>query len=172
MGLVFVPMIKVELTNIEIGMGCLIGCGRTIRGKHFKDASRKRKKEKNMSQWHIDIEGACGEIAFAKWKGAYWTGSEMDTFKGGDVGDFQVRHTHLQQGCLIVRPGDKDSDPYALVTGEAPYFVVVGWMEAGEAKQEKWLHGQNTDEPYYRVPQQALTKFGEVTVSDGFDIPF
>ncbi len=151
---------EVTLNNTEIAVAALIGCGRTIRGKGFRDPSRTRKKESGLSQWQIDIEGACAEAAFAKARNLYWSGLALDTFKAGDVGDVQVRHTELEYGSLVLRPTDTDdSAPFALVIGSAPTFRVIGWIIAGDGKQEQWKHGKDTSEPYWRVPQSALRSF-------------
>lgn len=150
---------EVILNNTEIAVAALIGCGRTIRGKGFRDPSRARKKESGLNQWQIDVEGSCAEAAFAKSRNLYWSGIALDTFKAGDVGDVQVRHTELEYGSLVLRPGDDDAAPFALVIGTAPTFSVIGWIIARDGKQEQWKHGKNTSEPYWRVPQSALQRF-------------
>ena len=148
-------MIAQHLTDAEILQACVIGCMRTIKGKRLVDPSKQRKKEQKASQWHLDIEGACAEMAYAKARDKFWSAA-WDTFKEPDVGPVQIRHTELQHGCLIVRPDDKDHEPFALVTGTAPDFIIVGWMLAGDAKRDIWAQGLNTNEPYWRVPQSAL----------------
>jgi len=152
-------VIKVTLENAEIIQGCLIGCMRTIRGKDFKDPSATRKKEKNVSQWHIDIEGACAEMAFAKGIDIYWSGMAMDTLKAPDVGVVQIRHTDLEYGGLILRPDDNDSETFALVTGAVPKFCIVGWICASDGKVDHRKQGQDTSEPYWKVPQAELNQF-------------
>jgi hypothetical protein len=152
-------MLEVTLSNAEIIQAALIGCMRTIRGKSFRDPSSSRKKQKKYSQWHLDIEGSCAEMAFAKARDLYWSGITMDTFKDGDVGEVQVRHTELAHGSLVLRPGDNDSSPFALVIGAAPTFMVVGWIYARDGKQKQWAQGKDGDEPYWRVPQSDLRRF-------------
>ena len=66
-------------------------------------------------------------MAYAKARDMFWSAA-WDTFKEPDVGPVQIRHTELENGCLIVRPDDKDYEPFALVTGKSPDFVVVGWI--------------------------------------------
>ena len=48
---------------------------------------------------------------------------------------------------------------FALVIGEAPTFTVIGWIYAGDGKQEQWAHGEDGSEPYWRVPQSELRSF-------------
>lgn len=152
-------LVEITLSNAEMMQAASIGCIRTIRGKGLADPSRSRKKEKGFSQWHLDVEGACAEMAFAKCLDLYWSGIAMDTFNAGDVGDIQVRHTDLEFGSLILRPADDDSATFALVIGAAPVFTVVGWIHAGDGKKDQWAHGKDSGEPYWRVPQSELRRF-------------
>jgi len=121
--------------------------------------------------WHIDIEGACAEMAFAKHFGLYWDGS-VNTFKAPDVGLMQVRSTMRLDGGLIIRPKDEAHERYALVvgstrcpnelTGGRPgcgYFVMVGWMLGSDIKQDKYLAFKDSDTPAWLVPQRDLHPF-------------
>lgn len=149
---------EVRLTNAEVIQACLVGCMRTIKGFALDDVSRSRKKSKNMSQWHIDIEGACAEMAFARLHDRYWSAA-WDSFKEPDVGPIQIRHTDLDYGCLVLRPADADDEQFALVVGATPTFKVIGWIKCIDGKQPQWQHGTDTSEPYWRVPQDDLRKF-------------
>ena len=106
--------------------------------------------------WQVHIEGACGEMAFAKATGRYWSGS-INTFKaGGDVGNIQVRTRSRDDYDLIVRDDDRDEDIFVLVIGKAPTFRVVGWIQGAEAKRPSWRHVYGARPPAFFVPQAAL----------------
>jgi hypothetical protein len=105
--------------------------------------------------WQVHIEGACGEMAFAKGIGLYWDAG-VDTFKAPDVGLIQVRTRSKDYYELIVRKDDPD-EIFVLVTGTAPCYTIRGWMNGKDAKQEKWLKGHGGREEAYFVPQSALS---------------
>lgn len=115
--------------------------------------------------WNIDIEGACGELAVAKVLNLYWSGG-IDTFKGYDIGTFQVRTTPSHSNSLIVRPPDPESHRYVLVTGLCPDYCIHGWLHGYEAKQARWLRGHNGRPPAYFVPSSALHPIDELPQLD------
>jgi hypothetical protein len=88
--------------------------------------------------WSIHIEGAAGEMAAAKALGRYWA-MPVNTFKAdGDVGELQIRTGPRHHNEFIVRPGDRDSDTFVLVTGRSPRFRVHGYIIGGQAKRSAW----------------------------------
>lgn len=109
----------------------------------------------------IHVEGACGEMAFAKWSGRYWSCS-VNTYKdGGDVGKIQVRTRSKSWYELIVRKNARDDDLFVLVTrqpdrDQQPTFDIVGWYFARDAKQERWLQTHGDRPAAYFVPQIVL----------------
>lgn len=111
----------------------------------------------------IHFEGACGEVAFAKATGRYWS-APVDTFKEPDFApDIQVRTRSLHIYELIVRPDDADNERFVLVTSEeCPYFRIVGWITGAEAKRPEWLATHGGREPAYFVPHAALRDLGEL----------
>ena len=95
-------------------------------------------------------------MAAAKALGRYWT-MPVNTFKdGGDVGELQIRTRPRHYNELIVRPGDRDTDTFILVTGRSPQFRVHGYITGGQAKRRCWLHDYGGRPPAYFVPQSAL----------------
>ena len=109
--------------------------------------------------WSNHVEGAAGEMAFAKYRDRYWSGS-VGTFKeGGDVGDVQIRTRSKSGYDLIVRDGDRDDDYFVLVVGTAPRFRIVGWIRAADAKQPQWRQEHGGRPGAYFVPQSALHPF-------------
>lgn len=107
--------------------------------------------------WSEHIEGACGEAAVAKVLNRFWNGS-VDTFAtGGDVGDIQVRTRSSHDYELLVRPDDRDSDVFILVTGRAPTFRVIGYIWGRDAKRPEWLQTHGSRPAAYFVPHAFLT---------------
>ena len=96
-------------------------------------------------------------LRWRKALGIFWESlaEDPDTLPG-DVGEFQVRHTHRENGCLIVHPADKDDAPFILVTGLLPNYVVHGSILGADAKNLEWWR-EGDGRPAYFVPQSALT---------------
>ena len=115
--------------------------------------------------WTEDIEGACAELALAKYLGIYWNGS-VDTFKSQpDVGELEVRHTSYPNGKLIVRPHDSDTATFVLIVGTCPEYRIVGTKVGLEAKRPEWLSdptSANRPSAYF-VPQSELKALGLVS---------
>lgn len=148
-------MIPVSLTLAEIQHAGQIGVARhaeaLLEGRQDQHGAKKAR-----DVWGLHIEGACGELAFSKATGRYWSGP-VGNFKEADVGDrVQVRtRTHHNQD-LIVREGDRADHAFALVTGRAPDFVVHGWIWGRDAKQARWLRDYGGHGPAFFVPKEAL----------------
>jgi hypothetical protein len=81
--------IRVELSWPEVALASQVGCRRMVEAlrKALPDAYGCTGED----GWTHHVQGAMGEMAFAKATGRYWDGS-VNTFKaGGDVGTIQVR---------------------------------------------------------------------------------
>ena len=112
--------------------------------------------------WSLHIEGACGELAFARASGRFWSPS-VDTFKSqGDVGGVEVRTRSEHHFELIVRESDDPSRVYALVTGRSPAFRVHGWLVGVDARRADWLRTHGNREAAYFVPQSELRPLKEL----------
>lgn len=149
-------MIEITLSFHEIYMAALIGVMRRI--VSLKQGHKHRFGNDGSNAWEEHIEGACGEVAFAKAVGKYWDGS-INRFgsKGGDVGDrYQVRTRSKEYYDLYVRPEDADDKPYVLVIGRNGKYKVYGWMYGRDAKQEKWLKEYGGRRGAYFVPKEEL----------------
>ena len=105
--------------------------------------------------WSEHIEGACGEMAVAKFLGTYWDGS-INTFKNPDLPGIQVRTRSKDSYDLIVRPGDSDSDRFVLVTGRCPVYQIRGWILGLDAKKPEHLKEYGGRPQAYFVPASAL----------------
>ena len=148
----------VELDWPEVLMAATIGVARHIesRRKGIINAHGFN----GTGQWDIDIEGAAGEMAFAKALNVHWTGA-INNFKDGDIGHkVQVRTTKNHNNKLIIRDNDKDDNYFVLVTGSIPLFKIQGFILGSKAKQIQWYIGPNGRPKAYFVPQDALIKFG------------
>lgn len=147
---------KVKLNTDELSMATLVGIRRRIESLH---AGRKNNHGYSGDDaWFIDIEGACAELALAKFLGLFWDGS-VNTFKRPDVGSIQVRHTKYRDGCLIVRNPDADDEIHVLVRGEAPNYEIVGWISGKDARKRGKLRAPSGRPPAYFVDQENLEQF-------------
>ncbi|NBW09696.1 MAG: hypothetical protein EBR82_16900 [Caulobacteraceae bacterium] len=105
--------------------------------------------------WRVHMEGACGEMALAKFLGVYWSGS-VDAFRLPDVGSLQVRTRSSHEYDLIVRHADSDESRYVLITGQAPRYVIHGWMLGKDAKQSHYYKTYGDRPGAFFVPQSDL----------------
>ncbi len=116
--------------------------------------------------WQINIDGACGEMAVAKWMGRYWDGALGD-FTAKDVGKLQVRTNPNDWGDLILHPKDADDDVFILVLSHnAPIYKLQGWLYGREGKQTQWWRDGEKGRPAFFVPQSALRSVDELLGHD------
>lgn len=154
-------MIAVELTWSEVLLASMVGVRRQVAAME-RDLPDGRCAS---DPWNIHIEGAAGEMAFAKATNRYWAAPVNTFHDGGDVGDVQVRTRSKHHYELIVRNDDRDSDWFVLVTGTAPKFVVHGWIQGRAAKRPEWERQHGGFAPAFFVPQEALTSFADRVVA-------
>ena len=145
---------RVHLSQWELLQAALVGVRRHL------EALRQKLPDKHgleSAGWSEHIEGAAGEMAFAKFSGKYWSCS-VNAFKAGDVGEVQVRTRSKDHYDLIVRSDDKDDDVFVLVLGRVPRFRVVGWIWGREAKRGEFLR-EYGDRPaaYFCAPESIAT---------------
>jgi hypothetical protein len=156
-------MVEVALSLTEVEMAAKEGTQRRIRSmfgnRQFPGGwDSKRRNDK----WGSDIESVAGEIAFAKAMGYYWAGSHDPDYHG-DVRGWQVRTTDLPNGCLFVYDEDPDDRRCVLVIGQIPFFKVVGWVYAGEAKGG--TYDPRLERPAYSVAQHGLRSLDYAAVA-------
>ena len=144
---------KISLNKNEIYTAAMVGVKRRIDSYSFDKTNKFINPD---VWWDMDIEGACAEMAVAKALKIYWDYS-VNTFSAPDVGLFQIRHTKIPHGKLIVRPQDSDSETFILIVGSSPDFDIKGYMNGGEAKQDKYLSSPNGKAPCWMVPQEDLS---------------
>ena len=87
-----------------------------------------------------DAEAIGAEIVVARHLGLIDFRPSIDTFKNSaDVGArIEVKHTAWNDGHLIVKPSDRDTDYAVLVTGESPNYTIVGWLPVSVCKTPRF----------------------------------
>jgi len=146
---------EIRLKNSELYIGGLVG---VMRRTASMQNGNDKNKHAHKSDWSTDADGACAEMAASKYLSIYWE-PKVNAFKSPDLSNgWQVRSTNHQNGHLIVRGNDSDSDLFLLVVCNAPIFRLVGCMMGHEAKVEEFLHvGPYADEARcWWVPQNRL----------------
>jgi hypothetical protein len=145
---------KIFLEKYEFKMAAEVGLRRCL---SCKTKGIKDKYGFKGYGWDISVEGACAELALAKYLGVYWNGS-VDTFKnGGDVSGLEVRTTK-NHNKLIVRKEDRHDSIYVLLTGKAPEYNIVGWEYGYMIKQSEYLtdFGKKDRPLVYAIPGKLL----------------
>jgi hypothetical protein len=148
----------VELSFFELWQAAGVGAMRNIQARRRGRPDTYGKDVTGLEGgWGVHIEGAAAEMAVAKALGLYWEGvwSEIDRGRG-DVGDYQVRHTLRDKGCLLLHPDDLDDAMFVLVTGVAPKLRIAGKIMGREGKDTRYWR-TDTGRPAFFIPQGALT---------------
>lgn len=118
-----------------------------------------------VRKWFDSVNGACGEMAFAKAFELPWH-QGIGLYKNdpqGDVSGYEVKtHTHHTY-LLRLRP-DEIQKPrwYAHVTGCAPSFLIHGmWWGPWTAGRDEWLSALDPGRPpAYLIPMKLLRPIG------------
>lgn len=106
--------------------------------------------------WRVHIEGACGELAAAKFLGRYWDGS-VDTFKSlPDLGGVEIRTRSRHHYDLLIRKDDDPDRVYIHVTGRCPSFWIRGWIRGKDGRRKEWLNNHGNRDWAWFVPTTAL----------------
>ena len=117
-------------------------------------------------QLMVDIDGAGGEAAFAKYFNLNWPAGVNTYKKLPDIlPDFEIKTTPHADGHLIVEDGDPPDRRYVLVCGTMPDYVLVGWMGGADVKQPKYLRLHERCGPTFWVPQIDLRGIEELALS-------
>jgi hypothetical protein len=106
----------------------------------------------------IDVLGALGEMAVARYLG-YGSELSVDTFKDiPDVGKFEVRATQYENGHLILRKGDPGDRAYILVTGGPRLWHLRGWLMGEDAFAPQYERDPGGRGTCWMVPQSDLNR--------------
>ena len=152
----------VRLTTAELWQAASVGALR-----HMQALARGQRDAHGFNGedgWTIHIEGACGELALAKFLGVY-PGLTANAGKAADVGRYQVRTRSKADYDLIVRSGDRDNDVFVLVTGTNGTYRVVGAILGRDAKQSRWRKEYGGRPAAYFVPQSSLLPMSSVVAA-------
>ena len=100
-------------------------------------------------------EAVASEMAVAQYFGIRNFKATLNTYKGqADVGSrIEVKWTKYDQGQLIVYEYDRPTDIAVLVTGEAPNYVIKGWIPIAMAQKPRYRHSK---QPTWWVTQINL----------------
>lgn len=122
---------RVVLTKQEWRFAASVGTQRHIQAR-----------ERNIPQaehgYSKHVQGACAEMAVAKWLNCYWIGALVDDPREnhGDVQPgVEVRSIANPTGRLIVIERDPDEHAFVLAIGEPPEFQLAGWAYASDARR-------------------------------------
>jgi len=143
----------IKLTATEISLGAHIGVRRNIesvlsgRGDTVGNAD---------DTWSSNIDGALAEVAVAKHLNL-WLDPNLGKFGDADVGEWHIRATKYKKGHLHLKPQDK-SGKYLLVIGTFDTWRIAGWIDAEQARQEKYFRVMKKERPTpcYWIPQDDL----------------
>jgi len=141
---------RIELTEDELSYA--VGIGR-LRNRDAKALGLQDKHGYKGQGDDAHVLGAMAELAFAKFCGVEWAADNL-TFKRPDVGGVQVRGRSELGFQLIFREDDDPTEPFALVVGTGPFYV-LGWIPGYEAAKAP-LQAIGGREPAHFVPHSWL----------------
>ncbi len=148
---------------IALGYEDLVFCERVreLRWRNSRNIGREVARSVDRSsqqQRYQDLLGCVAELAFARFLGIEWDGSVNRFSHSPDVGEFDVRATELENGCLIIRDNDKPLRPFVLLTGEvAPAVMHLrGWIWGHEARALGTMRNPGSKRASLFVPQHKL----------------
>jgi hypothetical protein len=107
---------------------------------------------------NYNMHAAAAETAAAKWLKIPKFVLSVDTYKNEpDIApDWEVKHSSVDNGHLIIQENDRDSDRAILVTGFNPY-VIRGWLPVKFCKDDLYLKTTSRNTAYW-VPQTEIVK--------------
>ena len=148
----------VTLTFEEIILGAMQGVLRRVKAIKYdrQDNINGRTSDRDFDAWDVDIEGALGEMAFAKYAQAYWSGAAG--FQQGDVGDIEIRTTRYRDGSLLLYKSSEDDRVFVLMVGSAGTYRVAGWKTGSAGKQERYWREvkKGSGRMAFMIPQAQL----------------
>ena len=159
MGMVNDTGIWVKLEKAEVLQATIVAVERMMESI-AKGLEHKPPMKQEDNALAYNIEGACGELAYAKARGIYYE-PRVNTFKAPDFGsNVQIRTRSDHNYDLLIRDNDKPDHYYVLVTGTLPTYRIVGYILGADAMaQPAWRKNWGGRGEAWFVPQKALTPF-------------
>lgn len=152
--------VQVVMTKSEMLQAYMVGATRQVDNVYAAVRNTYEAPEEN--QLGFNLHGALAEKVVAKHYNVYWSGALGD-YRAKDVAGAQVRGTPRRDGHLIVHrhaDGDAADDPFILVTGLGPRFMIRGWIMGRDAQVQKYwttiLRNKPLRNPAFFVPQEDL----------------
>lgn len=145
---------NVELTPSEVMRAAELGCRRNIESLF----SNRIEVNGQAKPWIDHIEGALAEEAFGKAM-QIWIDPNLKRFGMPDVGEWHVRSTNYENGHLWLYPKETEGK-FVLMVGKMHQWRIAGWIDAEQARQEKYFRSLRHDRPEkrYWIPQEDLRK--------------
>lgn len=148
--------IEVKIEHGEFMIAAIGGVMRRLAAIKGDKSSPWGEPESDADKWGFDIESNAAEQKVAKWLNVYHYAYSNNPRKlPGDAGEYQVRHTRLRNGSLILHERDKDDATFILVVGDYPKQKIVGWIKGIDGKQQKFWDSTKA-RPAYFIKQAAL----------------
>lgn len=150
-------MVVIEFTPQEFDHAAYAGYRRRMAALTREAEGRYGAAPTDSAAWGMDIEGALGEAAVAKYRKLPWS---IGSIGAPDVGDnIQVRTTDYRFGHLILHKPDRDDASFYLVVPPNPGSMtrlVIGWIYGWEGKKDCYWK-KDIKRPSYWIPQEKLT---------------
>ena len=145
--------VSITLASNEIFLCATAGIMRQV--ENIKRERESAHGHDSTTDWQIHIEGVMGEYVIAKYLNMHWSGK--GTFRGGDVGNLQVRTAAGQRHRLILHEEDADDDVFWLVCGQNGVYEIKGWLHARDGKKSQyWADPTGNNRHAFFVPQSVL----------------
>jgi len=164
-------MKRVTLTPEELRFAASVGVDHVI--ERIVKERRNTFGRPDGLKFDFAICGMFAELAVAKLLSIDWPSPGFRF----DVGEYQVRSTERENGCLILHrehfpdgtPYDRDDDLFILVVGKAPTFDVIGFIRGKDGKRKEFWK-RLIRRPAFFVPQEALTPIELLERERGRDV--
>lgn len=150
----------IQLTEAEIVQGATVGAQRNV--KKMVDGYRPILPNNcpDNQVWDNISEGACAEIALAKYFGIPYDPGYAGAM---DVGEFDVRQSSHKEGHLLIQRWDKDRLTVAIF-GKFGTYRIAGCFYNPVALQPKyWGNPLFEKRPCHAVPEKDLIPFTTMT---------
>ncbi len=147
---------EVRLSVSEMRIATQVGIERCF---HVIQANRANTHgETNDLFWQRHIEGAMGEMAFAKFSNLYWNGT-VGYVHLADVGPYEIRTTTHEDGRLILHHDDRNDARFILAVGVRGKYDLKGWIFGRDGKKDEFVDDPQGGRQAFFVPQNKLKSF-------------